>query len=136
MLVVDTSVVIDRLRDSRTPQTLELDKRIGLEPVLLGDVVLMEVLQGTRDDAHAMRVTTLLKVFKWVEMFDEEIALRASDHFRALRSSGCRLRSQIDLMIGTYCIRHEHELLHADRDYDAMSRHLGLRVADVSLPPH
>jgi predicted nucleic acid-binding protein len=38
------------------------------------------------------------------------------------------VRKTIDVLIGTYCIQHGHELLHADRDFDSMHRHLGLRV--------
>ena len=34
-----------------------------------------------------------------------------------------------DLIIGTYCMEHGHSLLHADRDFDPMAEHLGLRIA-------
>jgi hypothetical protein len=34
----------------------------------------------------------------------------------------------VDLLIGTYCIWEDAELLHRDRDFDAMEQHLGLRV--------
>ena len=38
------------------------------------------------------------------------------------------VRKTIDLIIGTHCIDGVHVLLHADRDFDPMERHLGLRV--------
>jgi hypothetical protein len=38
------------------------------------------------------------------------------------------VRKTIDVMIATYCILHGLELLHADRDFDAMEQHLGLQV--------
>jgi len=55
-------------------------------------------------------------------------ALRAADYYRRLRKQGVTVRKTIDVLIGTYCIQHRHELLHADRDFDSMQRHLGLRV--------
>jgi predicted nucleic acid-binding protein len=42
------------------------------------------------------------------------------------------VRKTIDLLIGTYCIMHRHTLLHSDRDFDPMQRHLGLKV----VPTH
>ena len=38
------------------------------------------------------------------------------------------VRKTIDMLIGTFCIEHGYGLLHADRDYDPMERHLGLQV--------
>jgi predicted nucleic acid-binding protein len=34
----------------------------------------------------------------------------------------------VDLIIGTFCIKHGHTLLHDDRDFDPMRTHLGLQV--------
>ncbi len=57
-----------------------------------------------------------------------DLALRAADHYRALRRLGITLRKTIDLLIGTYCIAQDCDLLHNDRDFDPMSEHLGLRT--------
>jgi hypothetical protein len=38
------------------------------------------------------------------------------------------VRKTIDLLIGTFCIVNDCVLLHCDRDFDPMTRHLGLRV--------
>jgi predicted nucleic acid-binding protein len=38
----------------------------------------------------------------------------------------------IDLIIGTYCIEHNHTLLHADRDFDPMETLLGLKVVPTT----
>jgi predicted nucleic acid-binding protein len=45
-----------------------------------------------------------------------------------LRGLGFAIRAGIDTVIGTYRIRHGHELLHDDRDFAPMQRHLGLMV--------
>ena len=32
------------------------------------------------------------------------------------------------IIIGTFCIAHDHSLLHDDQDFAPMEKHLGLRV--------
>jgi predicted nucleic acid-binding protein len=34
-----------------------------------------------------------------------------------------------DLIIGTFCVAHGHRLLHNNRDFDPMAKHLGLLLA-------
>lgn len=48
MVVVDSSVLIAWLRKMQTPQTDYLNRIVGNELVLLGDLILLEVLQGAR----------------------------------------------------------------------------------------
>jgi predicted nucleic acid-binding protein len=55
------------------------------------------------------------------------LALQAADNYRQLRRLGITVRKAIDLLIGTYCIAQDCDLLHSDRDFDPMAEHLGLR---------
>jgi predicted nucleic acid-binding protein len=66
--------------------------------------------------------------FELVAVVGVDLALRAADHYRALRGLGVTVRKTIDLLIGTYCIVEDCDLLHRDRDFDPMAEHLGLRV--------
>ncbi len=61
-------------------------------------------------------------------MLDPDLAVRAAANYRALRRMGVTLSKIADLIIGTFCIERHHMLLHDDRDFDALQRHLGLRV--------
>jgi predicted nucleic acid-binding protein len=48
-----------------------------------------------------------------------------------LRSIGVTVRTTVDTIItiiATFCIVHDHRLLHRDRDFDPFERHLGLPV--------
>jgi hypothetical protein len=54
--------------------------------------------------------------------------LQGFDHYRRLRKRGVTVRKTIDVLIGAYCTWHGHALLHADRDFDPMLQHLGLRL--------
>ena len=55
--------------------------------------------------------------------------LRAATNHRRLRALGVTIRKTVDLVIGTFCIERGHTLLHADRDFEPMQRHLGLMTA-------
>jgi predicted nucleic acid-binding protein len=41
---------------------------------------------------------------------------------------GDRMQATANLIIGTFCIERGHSLLHDDRDFALMERHLGLKV--------
>jgi predicted nucleic acid-binding protein len=45
-----------------------------------------------------------------------------------MRAQGATVRKTIDVIIASFCILQGLELIHADRDFDAMERHLGLQV--------
>ena len=61
-------------------------------------------------------------------MLDPDLAVRAARNVRALRGRGITVRKTMDIIIGTFCIERGHQLLHEDRDFLPMARHLGLRV--------
>lgn len=128
MIVVDTSVWVDHLRAIPSPEALLLDTLLDQEPIVVGDLILCEVLNGVPGEAAARHTESILREFRIERMVDDTIAVEAARHFRALRRQGITIRKTMDLLIGTWCIRHRHDLLHRDRDYDAMEQHLGLRV--------
>ena len=128
MIVVDSSVWIAHLRGRETPATARLAQLVGREPLLVGDVILLEVLQGARNEAQAARIERMLRRFMVVPLLDPELAVRAARNFRRLRDIGVTVRKSADLVIATYCIEHGHALLHEDRDFGPIERHLGLRI--------
>lgn len=128
MIVVDTSVWIDQLRGRATPATEKLIDPAVAANILVGDIILLELLQGARSATHASALENMLRQFSMVDMLGDHIAKLAAQHFRSLRALGITIRKTPDLIIATYCIAHGHALLHADRDFDPLVRHLGLRV--------
>jgi predicted nucleic acid-binding protein len=126
MIVVDSSVWIDWFRGSHTSQTAKL-RAIPPRDIVVGDIVLLEVLRGARDDRLAQRVEADLSKFNVATMLDADLAAFAASNYRRLRSLGVTVRKTSDLIIGTFCIANNHHLLHADRDFLLMQEHLGLR---------
>ena len=131
MIVVDSSVWIDHLNDRLTPEVQRLRALVGREPILVGDLILLEVLQGLRNEREAALVERALRRFDVAAMLDPGLASRAAANYRLLRSRGVTVRKTTDLVIGTFCIERGHALLHCDRDFLPMQAHLGLRTSAV-----
>ena len=102
---------------------------LGVEPLAVGDLILTEVLQGFRSDAHyrtAREVMTSLTVF---DMLGQKMAIKSADNYRSLRARGITVRRTVDVIIATYCIEHDLPLLFEDKDFLPFVQNLGLRVA-------
>jgi predicted nucleic acid-binding protein len=127
MIVVDTSVWIANLRGITTEAVEKLRAIDTLShQIIVGDIIMAEVLMGARDEANAARIRRDLERFDVVAMSGHALVVDAARNYRLLRGLGRTVRGTIDMLIGTYCIREGHILLHDDRDFEPMERHLGL----------
>ncbi len=129
MILVDSSVWIAHLRGHRSAATAKLEAAAGREPLLIGDLILLEVLQGARDEDHAARIERGLRRYALAPLLDADLAPLAARNYRKLRALGVTVRKTADIIIGTFCIEHRHILLHDDRGFEPMEQHLGLMVA-------
>ncbi len=128
MLVVDTSVWIDYFNGVKNPQTDFLDTILDNTPIIIGDLILAEVLQGFRHDPDFEKVRRTLGKFMQASMVNPALAVQSARNYRFLRQKGITVRKTIDSLIATYCIENDHQLLHNDSDFDGYEEHLGLRV--------
>ncbi|MDP1830495.1 MAG: PIN domain nuclease [Geothrix sp.] len=129
MILVDSSVWIDYFRGEATPQSEMLDALLGNEPLVVGDLILAEVLQGFQGERDFNQAKQLLMSFEMIEIAGRDIAIQAARNFRTLRGHGVTVRKTIDTLIATRCINSGLILLHSDKDFDPFVTHLGLRVA-------
>jgi predicted nucleic acid-binding protein len=129
MMLVDSSVWIAHLRGVLSPVTAKLEAAAGRELILVGDLILLEVLRGARDEPHAAQIERGLRRFDVVPLLDAHLAPRAARNYRRLRDIGITVRKTSDIIIGTFCIEHHCSLLHDDRDFAPMEEHLGLVAA-------
>ncbi len=128
MILVDTSVWVDYFNGLRSWQTDSLHDALGSEAVLMGDLILMEVLQGFRSQSDFQAARQHLSLLECRSLCSYELALQGAEHYRTLRNKGVTVRKTIDVIIGTWCIACAVPLLHNDRDFDTMAEHLGLSV--------
>jgi predicted nucleic acid-binding protein len=128
MLVVDSTVWIDYFNGVETPQVEFLNHALERTPILVGDLILTEVLQGFRHEADFETTRRLLTRFIQAQMVNPALAVQSAHNYRLLRKKRITVRKTKDNLIATFCIENDHELLHNDSDFNGYEKHLGLMV--------
>jgi predicted nucleic acid-binding protein len=129
VIVVDTSVWIDVLNETNSPQAKRCVELIeGGEPIALTDIVVTEILQGLRSDREARLVEGHLKAFPILRLDGLEDFVLAADLYRMARRAGVTIRKTLDCLIAAPCIRTGAPLLHADTDFDRLAKCTPLRL--------
>ncbi len=129
MVLVDTSVWIDVLRQ---PARVDLESLIDLDDVVTCLPVVQEVLQGIdaepayRTAREALFAMPIVESPLGLDVFEEATVL-----YRRARRAGVTVRSGVDCLIAACALRHGLQVLHADRDYDALARVSALEARDV-----
>jgi len=129
VILVDSSVWIDYFRGVDSAQTDKLDALLGHEIIAVGDLILAEVLQGFDAERDLRRAAAVMHAFPVLDLAGSDVAAKAAQNFRKLRSLGVTTRKTIDTTIATFCIERELPLLHSDRDFEPFTAHLGLQSA-------
>ena len=130
MIVVDTTVWADWFNGRDSLEVDRLDQALSRQDAGLVPLILTEVLQGIRSDRDFERARALL-VRLPVLSLDLEGHAAAARLFRRLRSKGITVRGAIDCIIAQTCIAAGVELLSADLDFAAISRHTTLRLCTI-----
>lgn len=132
MILVDSSVWIDFLRGTSNRQTEQLviwlkGSRATVD-VGVADLVVFEVMRGFDNPKAQEKAKQLLLDLEVVEIGGLKNALLAAEHYRELRARGYTVRSPIDVLLASYCITHNHLLLHRDTDFDVLKTLRGLKT--------
>jgi predicted nucleic acid-binding protein len=120
VFLVDTSVWIEVFRK---PSRIDLNEVIDLEEVVTCLPVVLETLQGFRDEngfrkaREAMLALPIVESPLRPEVVEEAVAL-----YRAGRRSGLTIRSSVDCLIAACALRHNLTVLHHDRDFELLRR--------------
>jgi predicted nucleic acid-binding protein len=128
VILVDTSVWINHWRNIETRSVLILRQPELIDHIVVGDLILFEALQGARDDDHAQKLDEALSQFPSVAIVKTELVRAAAANYRHLRGLGTTPRRNADLLIATYCIETNTQLLHDDRDFTILAQHLPLLI--------
>ena len=128
MILVDSSVWIDYFNGLKTWQTNLLDNLLSDVPIIVGDLILAEILQGFRSDNDYVSAKSYLSDLPFRQMGGYQVAVQSAQNYRILRKKSVTVRKTIDLIIGTFCIMEGFPLLHDDRDFGPMVSHLSLKI--------
>ena len=129
MILVDSSVWIDFFNGAQNAETDKLNEILGLEEVVIGDLILAEVLQGFRSDADYKAAKNVLTSLTVHDLPGKELAIKSANNFRKLRKKGITIRKTADVIIATYCIENKIPLLFTDKDFIPFVTNLRLKSA-------
>lgn len=126
-MIVDTSIFIEYLRGSASQADVWLTDQISQRAILVvPEVVVMELLVGTTDEARAAQWRQLLQRFE----IEPLAALRDSEDAAAIhrrcRRAGKTVRSLIDCQVAAVALRMDMPVVHRDHDFDVIAEHCGL----------
>lgn len=127
-MIVDSSAWVEYLRDTNSTVCNDVERLLRSGEARVCDAIVMEVLAGARDDAHVRRLNALLAMARPVETTSAHYSLAAA-LYRVCRQRGDTVRKMLDCLIAAVAIDTNLPVLHADRDFDVLARHTGLRVA-------
>jgi len=120
MILVDTSVWVDLLRDRTGRVRTALERALHGDDAVLARFHQLELLQGARDE----REWTLLRDYLDAQVYLEcqpESWIEAARIYFELRRRGRTVRSPIDCCIAQIAIEHDVVLLHRDRDFETIA---------------
>jgi len=126
MILVDTSVWIDVLRDRKGPVVQAFRERVGDETCVLTRFTQLELLQGARNEKEWKSLDEYLTTQYYLEASEGTWRNAARVYFD-LRRRGITVNSPIDCCIACIAIEYGALLLHRDQDFTRMARRLPLK---------
>jgi len=127
VVLVDTSIWIDLLRDTRGAKAAALRKALDGEEAALTRFTELELLQSCADERSWLLMREYLDSQDYLEMGQASWPAAARIYFD-LRRLGRTVRSSVDCCIAQIAIDHDVPLLHRDADFE--------RIAGVSRLSH
>jgi predicted nucleic acid-binding protein len=133
MILVDTSVWIDVLKDKTGNVVRAFKSRIGDGVIVFSRFIQLELLQGAKDEHECNRLDEYLSAQYYLETSEKTWRNAARIYFE-LRRSGTTVRSPIDCCIACVAMESQAMLLHRDRDFESIAKITPLDNEYFDLP--
>jgi predicted nucleic acid-binding protein len=125
-VLVDSTVCIDFFNGRETVQTAKLEQCFqNYDEICYCGFVLMEVLQGIRDDRQLIAARRQFENLTYLKEDRSTFELGATI-YRELRRQGMTIRNSMDCLISAVVIQHGVNFLENDRDYKFIDQHYPL----------
>ncbi|MBW1772113.1 MAG: PIN domain nuclease [Deltaproteobacteria bacterium] len=121
MILVDTSVWIEILRDKTGNIVNAFHERIGTDNYVMSRFNQLELLQGAKNQ----REWEILDDYLWSQYYleaSESTWREAARIYFELRKKGVTINSPVDCCIAQIAMEHGAFLLHRDKDFERISR--------------
>ncbi|MCP5053071.1 MAG: PIN domain nuclease [bacterium] len=128
MVLVDTSIIIDFINKNKHRETITA--LLATRRIITADIIIMEVLQGIKEEKTYDQIKSFLESLPKVEMkYDDYI--KAANIYRTCRKKGITIRKSIDCIIAGIALNNKLELFSNDRDFDNIRKHFELKVIEL-----
>lgn len=131
-MILDSTVLVDVLRDRTGACRARLDVFLGDNPFVLTRFTQLELLRGSRDEAQWTQLASFLDDHDYVEMIETTWPNAARIYYE-LRKSGATVRSIADCCIAQLAIASSLTLVHNDRDFEVIAGVRPLRQVRIDL---
>ncbi|RYF35872.1 MAG: PIN domain nuclease [Comamonadaceae bacterium] len=121
MLLVDSSVWIDRSLGVETDGTRFVDFRDGQEEIAVTGIICQEVLQGARTDGGFDALREMLSAMVLLEPRELSTYEIAAALYRKARKAGFTVRKPNDCLIAAVALENGALVVHNDRDFLALA---------------
>lgn len=121
MIMVDTSIWIDVLKDKTGTLVAEFRKRIEGEVIVFNRFVQLELLQGVKNEIEWKNLNDYLETQYYLETKDSTWSQAAKIYYD-LRKTGITIRSSIDCCIAQIAIENQVLMLHKDKDFSDIAQ--------------
>ncbi|MBW1944955.1 MAG: PIN domain-containing protein [Deltaproteobacteria bacterium] len=121
MILVDTSVWIEILRDKTGNIVTAFHERIGTDDYVMSRFNQLELLQGAKNQREWEILDDYLSSQYYLEASESTWREAARIYFE-LRKKGVTINSPVDCCIAQIAMEHGAFLLHRDKDFERISR--------------
>jgi predicted nucleic acid-binding protein len=129
LILVDTSVWIDFFDHADSESARLLHRLIESdEEICLADIHLTDILQGIHQEKAFIELKKYLLMFPVLRPRGIETYIYAAQISRTCGQKGTPVVKTVDTLIAAIAIETGVELLHKDKDFDVIARHLPLKI--------
>lgn len=129
MILVDTSVWISffNKEDSRAAKRLKELLEVE-EDLCLIDLILVEILQGLKDDALFEEIKNYLLTFPILRAKSLVTFIHAAEIYRLCKKKARPVKKTIDTIIAAVALENGVELFHQDKDFEQIASCANLKI--------
>ena len=120
MILVDTSVWVQVLKDKTGRMVHAFRERTGAEVIVFSRFIQLELLQGAKDEFEWRRLDEYLTAQYYLEATEDTWRQAARTYFD-LRRLGVTIKSPVDCCIACMAMESRALLLHRDRDFEKIA---------------
>lgn len=133
MLLIDTSIWIEVLRDKSKVKAAKLKNIVAGRNYYMPIFSKLELLQGCKNEVEWTKLSSYLELQNYLEPDYKSIWENTARLYFELRRKGITIRSNIDCAIAIMAMENNLLLYHCDQDFTAIAQQTILKQKKLQL---